>query len=108
MPGLIRIEPRLPCPRARSVICWRSFRVRISPPEVNPTPDNSLAGCRHLFITSLERAGIRPKVAQTPARHSDIRLTPRVYTYADLANQKAAIEAMPSPPNMLPAANVDC
>jgi integrase len=31
--------------------------------------------CRHLFITSLERAGVRPKVAQTLARHSDIWLT---------------------------------
>jgi len=27
---------------------------------------------RHLFITSLERAGIRPRMAQTLARHSDI------------------------------------
>jgi hypothetical protein len=30
---------------------------------------------RHLFITSLERAGISPKMAQTLARHGDIRLT---------------------------------
>jgi hypothetical protein len=33
---------------------------------------------RDLFITSLERAGIKPRMAQTLARHSDIRLTPRV------------------------------
>lgn len=29
----------------------------------------------HSFITSLERAGISPKMAQTLARHGDIRLT---------------------------------
>jgi hypothetical protein len=36
--------------------------------------------CRHLVIISLERAGIRPKVAQTLARHSDIRLTLGIHT----------------------------
>lgn len=30
---------------------------------------------RHLFITSLERAKVTPKMAQTLARHSDVRLT---------------------------------
>lgn len=54
--------------------------------------------CRHLFITSLERAGVRPKVAQTLARHSDIRLTLNIYTHAELADQTAAIEALPGPP----------
>jgi integrase len=54
--------------------------------------------CRHLFITSLERAGVRPKVAQKLARHSDIRLTLGVYTHAELADQSAAIEALPGPP----------
>jgi site-specific recombinase XerD len=54
--------------------------------------------CRHLFITSLERAGIRPKVAQTLARHSDIRLTLNVYTHAELADQTAAIGILPGPP----------
>ena len=54
--------------------------------------------CRHLFITSLERAGIRPKVAQTLARHSDIRLTLNVYTHAELADQTAAIGVLPGPP----------
>ncbi len=34
---------------------------------------------RHMFITNLERAGIRPKMAQTLARHSDIRLTLGLY-----------------------------
>jgi integrase/recombinase XerD len=54
--------------------------------------------CRHLFITSLERAGIRPKMAQTLARHSDIRLTLGVYTHVDLPDQTAAIAALPAPP----------
>jgi integrase/recombinase XerD len=53
---------------------------------------------RHLFITSLERAGIRPKVAQTLARHSDIRLTLGIYTHAELADQTAAIGVLPGPP----------
>ena len=54
--------------------------------------------CRHLFITNLERAGIRPKMAQTLARHSDIRLTLGVYTHVDLPDQTAAIAALPGPP----------
>lgn len=58
--------------------------------------------CRHLYITSLERAGIRPKVAQTLARHSDIRLTLNVYTHAELADQTAAIGVLPGPPAVKP------
>ena len=53
---------------------------------------------RHTFITSLERAGIRPKMAQTLARHSDIRLTMGIYTHVDLQDQTAAIESLPGPP----------
>jgi len=53
---------------------------------------------RHLFITSLERAGISPKMAQTLARHSDIRLTLGVYTHVELHDQTAAIESLPGPP----------
>ena len=54
--------------------------------------------CRHLFITSLERAGISPKMAQTLAKHSDIRLTMNVYSPTELAEQTAAIAALPGPP----------
>jgi integrase len=54
--------------------------------------------CRHLFITSLERAGVRPKVAQTLARHSDIRLTLGIYTHTELTEQTAAIAALPGLP----------
>jgi integrase len=53
---------------------------------------------RHLFITSLERAGIKPRMAQTLARHSDIRLTLGVYTHVELHDQSAAIESLPGPP----------
>ena len=53
---------------------------------------------RHTFITTLERAGVRPKVAQTLARHSDIRLTMGVYTHTELADETAAITALPGPP----------
>ncbi len=53
--------------------------------------------CRHLFITSLERAGISPKMAQTLARHSDIRLTLQTYTHVELHDQTAAIRALPEP-----------
>jgi len=54
---------------------------------------------RHLFITSLERAGVSPKKAQTLARHSDIRLTLGVYTHVELPDRSAAIESLPAPPS---------
>ncbi len=53
---------------------------------------------RHTFITTLERSGVRPKVAQTLARHSDIRLTLGIYTHAELADQTDAITSLPAPP----------
>jgi integrase/recombinase XerD len=49
---------------------------------------------RHFFITNLERAGVSPKVAQTLARHSDIRLTLGVYTHVGIEDQSAAIGAL--------------
>jgi integrase len=52
---------------------------------------------RHYFITSLERLGASPKMAQVLARHSDIRLTLGVYTHVGLHDQTAAIEALPGP-----------
>ena len=52
---------------------------------------------RHTFITSLERAGISPRMAQTLARHSDIRLTLGIYTHVELHDQTAAIESLPGP-----------
>jgi site-specific recombinase XerD len=53
---------------------------------------------RHLFITSLERAGIRPKMAQVLARHSDIRLTMGIYTHVELHDRTMAIGSLPGPP----------
>jgi integrase len=53
---------------------------------------------RHLFITSLERACVRPKMAQTLARHSDIPLTLGVYSHVGLHDQTAAIAALQAPP----------
>ena len=54
---------------------------------------------RHLFITSLERAGVRPKMAQTLARHSDVRLTLGTYTHVGIHDQTTAIESLPAPPS---------
>lgn len=53
---------------------------------------------RHWFITGLARAGVSPKMAQTLARHSDIRLTMGVYTHVELSDRTAAIESLPGPP----------
>lgn len=54
---------------------------------------------RHWFITGLARAGVSPKMAQTLARHSDIRLTLGVYTHVELPDRSAAIESLPAPPS---------
>jgi integrase/recombinase XerC len=43
-------------------------------------------------------AGVPPKVAQTLARHADIRLTLGLYTHVELHDQAAAIESLPAPP----------
>jgi len=50
---------------------------------------------RHPFITNLGRVGIHPKTAQTPARHSDIRLTMNVYSHTDLAEKTEAVRRLP-------------
>jgi hypothetical protein len=55
---------------------------------------------RHLFITSLERANLSPKMAQMLARHSDVRLTLGVYTHVGLHDQTAAIHSLPAPPSI--------
>lgn len=51
---------------------------------------------RHTFITNLARGGVAPKVAQTLARHSDIRLTLNVYTHTDLAEKAEAVSRLPA------------
>jgi integrase len=52
---------------------------------------------RHTFITQLAQAGISPRMAQTLARHSDIRLTLQTYTHVDLGDQVAAIQSLTGP-----------
>ena len=54
---------------------------------------------RHGFITGLAKAGVKPKMAQTLARHSDVRLTLGVYTHVELQDRSAAIESLPAPPS---------
>jgi integrase len=56
---------------------------------------------RHRFISNLERAGVSVKMAQTLARHSDVRLTLGVYTHVELEDQTAAIGTLPAPPAVL-------
>ena len=50
---------------------------------------------RHTFITNLSRANVPPKVAQSLARHSDIRLTMQIYTHIDSDEEVAAINSLP-------------
>ena len=61
---------------------------------------------RHFFITSLERSGVSPKMAQTLARHSDIRLTLGVYTHVALHDQAGVIESLPGPSQQSVVADV--
>jgi hypothetical protein len=53
---------------------------------------------RHWFITGLARVGVSPKMAQTLARHFDVRLTLGVCTPVELPDRSAAIESLPAPP----------
>jgi integrase len=50
---------------------------------------------RHSYITLLSRSGVSPRVAQTLARHSDIRLTMQTYTHAGLYDLAAAVDSLP-------------
>ena len=53
---------------------------------------------RKTFITNPSRTGAAPKTAQTLARHSTINLTMNVYTTLGVAEQVAAVEALPPVP----------
>ncbi len=70
--------------------------------EAAGIPYRDEAGCvadfhalRHSYITLLERSGASPKLAQELARHSDIRLTMKVYTHARLCDKAGAVESLP-------------
>lgn len=52
---------------------------------------------RHTFLTALGRMGVSPKVAQTLARHSDVKLTMGIYTHAGIHDLAGAIETLPGP-----------
>ncbi len=52
---------------------------------------------RTLFITSLYRAGVHPKLAQVLARHSDVRLTLGVYTKVSQGELVDAVGKLVSP-----------
>jgi integrase len=52
-------------------------------------------GLRHTFVTNLARANISPKMVQTLARHSDIKLTMSIYTHVAPVEQAAAIKSLP-------------
>ncbi len=57
-----------------------------------------MAVAHNSLITHTERAGVCPKVAQTLARYSDIRLTLGIYAHVELYDQTTAIESLPGPP----------
>ena len=50
---------------------------------------------RHTFITNLGHANVKPKIAQTLARHSDIKLTMQIYTHINTQEQADAINSLP-------------
>lgn len=50
---------------------------------------------RHSYISLLGSLGNSPKVTQTLARHSDIRLTMNVYSHAQIHDLAAAVEGLP-------------
>ncbi len=50
---------------------------------------------RHTFISSLASGGVHPKTAQTLARHSSVTLTMDRYTHLQVADQAAALAALP-------------
>jgi integrase len=52
---------------------------------------------RHTFITNLGKARVLPKLAQSLARHSDIRLTFNVYSHVGMAEQSEAVAMIPGP-----------
>ena len=50
---------------------------------------------RHSFATSLAKAGVAPKAAQTLLRHSDVNLTLSVYSHSEFDDLTASLDALP-------------
>lgn len=55
-----------------------------------------LHALRHTFITLLSASGVAPRVAMALARHSDLKLTMRVYTDTDRLGLDRAMALLPS------------
>ena len=55
-----------------------------------------LHALRHTAITNLGAAGVAPRLVQEFARHSDMRLTNRVYTDVQRLGMDSVLSAMPS------------
>lgn len=55
-----------------------------------------LHALRHTFITLLSASGVAPRVAMALARHSDLKLTMRVYTDSDRLGLDRATALLPS------------
>lgn len=51
---------------------------------------------RHTFITSLSKAGVKPRDVMELARHSQIDLTMRVYTDAGMLGTAEAVNSLPA------------
>jgi len=54
-----------------------------------------LHSLRHTFGTLLARSGVHPRTAMELMRHSDIRLTTKIYQHLDLADTAGAINKLP-------------
>jgi len=52
---------------------------------------------RHTFVSSLQAAGVHPRVAMALARHSDISLTMKIYTDVSLLDLKGAVARIGAP-----------
>jgi integrase len=65
---------------------------------------------RHTFGTDLSKAGVAPRIAQEAMRHSDIKLTMKVYTDPKLLDVAGAVDALPPLPidSAANACTADC
>ena len=54
---------------------------------------------RHSYISLLAAGGVHPKIAQSLARHSDIKLTMNRYTHTVISDEAEALEVLPDFPS---------
>jgi len=55
-----------------------------------------LHSLRHTFGTLLARSGVHPRTAMELMRHSDIRLTTKIYQHLELADTAGAVNQLPT------------